>query len=186
MRKLTFLAGCTVALLLAVQVGCQEDKKKPMVTAQYEVHYLASVDTRTRAGSLGTDLGKYDLYGFCGAVGGDDMVLNVQVSDPTSVGTTPNWELAFRGVQWSEGSTSSVTCEHVEFWDEQVGSEHIPCGGGDAGTCQITVSRSEDIKHTVQFWFSCNDFDTNVSTGGVPNRMTVLSGALQVENCSGF
>jgi hypothetical protein len=138
-------------------------------------------------GILSTRVGSADFYGSCISTGAAAArTISIQVADPATTGMLPRWEIAFAGLQWTEGSTASVACDHVEIWDEQVGSESIPCGGGMPGTCQVTVSRNEELERAVQVWFTCNGFETNVSTGGVPNVMSIASGAMQVRRCSGF
>jgi hypothetical protein len=181
------LAVYAALLILSLaEVGCKDAGKPPFVESQYDVLYLSTTHTRQRVGDLSTDLGSGDLYGYCNArKSGGTYAISVLVAD-SATWPTPAWKVRFQGIQWPEDSTTSVTCDHVEIFDERTGSDDIPCAGGDAGTCQVTVSRNEDLKDTVQIWFSCNEFDTNVSTGGVPNTMSIRSGAMQIQNCDGF
>jgi hypothetical protein len=162
------------------------DVEPPFVEAQYTVEYLSGSRVRTRVGELSDSLSGGDFYGYCTALwAGDDATINIQVADPASWPSVV-WMVKFHRLEWTEGATASVACDHIEIFDETVGSDFIPCGGGGDGTCQVTVSRNEDLDAAVQVWFSCPAFDTNVSTGGVPNTMSISSGAMQIQHCAGF
>lgn len=152
---------------------------------QYMVEYMGMADTRTRVGTL-SGSGSSDFFGYCRAVqSGDARNIDILVADPATW-PTPSWMIMFSGLQWIDGSIRAVTCDHVEIFDETVGSDHVPCGTGMVSTCHVLVSRNPDLDHTVQVWFDCNEFETNVSTGGVPNRMSISSGAMQIQNCGEF
>lgn len=185
-RIILLLAAISTVPLALAGGGCSEDKKPAFVEAQYTVEYLSASRTRQRVGELSQDLGAGDFYGYCSATTSSGVkTINIQIADPASWPTV-DWMVKFHRLEWPVDSTASVTCDHIEIYDETVGSDSIPCGGGAEGTCQVTVSRNEDLKDTVQVWFTCNEFNTNVSTGGVPNKMSISSGAVQVQNCSGF
>lgn len=187
MKRMILLAGAVLTATLALAGGgCADDPKPAFVEAQYTVEYLSRSDPRQRVGELSENLGGGDFYGYCSATTSSGVkTISIQVADPASWPTV-DWMVKFHRITWPVDSPDSVTCDHIEIFDETVGSDAIPCGGGAEGTCQVTVSRNEDLKHTVQVWFTCNEFETNVSTGGVPNTMSISSGALQIQNCDGF
>jgi len=187
MKRIILLAGAAMAASLALAGGgCTSDPKPAFVEAQYTVDYLSRSDVRQRVGELSENLGGGDFYGYCSATSSSGVkTINIQIADPDSWPTV-DWMVKFHRLSWPVDSTASVTCDHVEIFDATVGSDSIPCGGDAAGGCQVTVSRNEDLKHTVQVWFTCNQFNTNVSTGGVPNKMSISSGAVQIQNCDGF
>ena len=189
MKRMILLAGAVVTASLALAGGgCADDPKPAFVEAQYTVEYLSRSDTRQRVGELSENLGGGDFYGYCSATTSSGVkTISIQVADPNSWPTV-DWMLKFDRLVWPVDSTTSVTCDKIEIYDETVGSASIPCSSAEGG-CTVTVSRNEDLKDTVQIWFSCNEFETNVSTGGVPNKMSVnrdSMAAIQVQNCDGF
>lgn len=183
MKRSITIAVAGLAAFLAMS-GCEEAKKPSYVEAQYDVEYLSMTDTRVWVGDLSQNLGEGDYYGYCSATTSSGVkTISVLVAD--SIGwPNPDWMIKFHRLEWPVDSPASVTCDHVEIFDEQTGSDNIPCAGDDS--CQITISRNEDLKNTVQLWFTCSEFDTNVSTGGVPNRMAIANGAMQIQHCRGF
>lgn len=183
--KRAMMSAFVMALCVAA-IACEEEKKPPYVQAQYQLDYLGPRGLRQHVGSLSEDLGKGDFYGYCSAISsGDSKIVSVLVADKSGW-PSPAWKIRFHRVTWPEGSVASVSCDHVEICEETACNDDISCTGDETTGCQITVSRSEGLKNSVDFYFNCVDFDTNQSTGGVPNKMSITDGAMRVEHCVGF
>jgi len=180
------IASAVVLLVCVAAIACEEEKKPPYVQAQYYRDYLGSRPLRQRVGSLSESLGKGDFYGYCSAISsGDTKTISVLVADPSGW-PNPSWKVQFHRMAWPEGSVASITCDHVEICDDTVCNKDLDCTGDPLTGCQITVSRAEGLKNAVQIWFNCVDFDTDAWTGGVPNKMSIEEGAMQIEHCVGF
>ena len=183
-RRYTSIIAFAAAAAAALPAGCQDDTRPPYVQGQWTVEYLGSQTTVTMIGDLAENRSG-DYWGYCRAYerSGQKMI-SVLLADQGF--PSPVDEVWFTNLAWTEGSAGSVSCEGGQIEHNNHGSDDVSCSCPDGiGCCTVTVQRGEG-KHTAEIFFTCDEFDTRESTGGVPNKMSILNGRMQILNCSGF
>ena len=177
------IVAVAAAFCLALGAGCTEDK--PLrVQAQYDVTHLGSTNTVAfLPGTLGDNT--KDYRGYCRVADRDGQLhINVLVMRGNADG------LMFDTLRWTDGAGGCVSCNSVEITYENNVADDIPCCGDGDGLCDIQVRRGDpeidEPKGSLVFAFSCENVDTNTSSGGVPVPITVRNGRMLIENCSGL